>query len=111
MSARVARAIRAQAALLAASPAYSEGSEVTWEEAANDMAEVLANLGSNPIAGIDPTGNKWYEDHSGIQNIKAGYNRPEICGVATRTRAPTLRRRSIRPRSSVRVGSILLKTW
>lgn len=78
MSARVARAIRAQAALLAASPAYSEGSEVTWEEAANDMAEVLANLGSNPIAGIDPTGNKWYEDHSGIQNIKAGYNRPEI---------------------------------
>ena len=41
MSARVARAIRAQAALLAASPAYSEGSEVTWEKAANDMAEVL----------------------------------------------------------------------
>lgn len=78
MSARVARAIRAQAALLAASPAYNEGSEVTWEQAANYMAEVLSGLGSNPIANMDPTGNKWYEDHSGIQNLEAGYNRPEI---------------------------------
>ena len=78
MSARVARAIRAQAALLAASPAYSEGSGVSWEQAADAMAQVLANLGGNPIAGIDPTGNKWYEDHNGIQNMKAGYNRPEI---------------------------------
>lgn len=41
MSASVARAVRAQAALLAASPAYSEGSGVTWEQAANFMAEVL----------------------------------------------------------------------
>lgn len=78
MSARIARAVRAQAALLAASPAYSEGSGVTWEQAANSMAEVLANLGSNPIANIDPTGNKWYEDASGIRNMEAGYNRPEF---------------------------------
>lgn len=78
MSARVARAIRAQAALLAASPAYSEGSGVTWEQAANSMAEVLANLGSDPIANIDPTGNKWYEDANGIKNLVAGYNRPEF---------------------------------
>lgn len=78
MSARVARAVRAQAALLAASPSYKEGSGVTWEQAANRMAEVLANLGSNPIAGIDPTGNKWYEDASGIKGLTAGYNRPEF---------------------------------
>ncbi|RGN35247.1 RagB/SusD family nutrient uptake outer membrane protein [Bacteroides oleiciplenus] len=78
MSARVARAIRAQAALLAASPAYSEGSGVTWEQAANSMAEILANLGGNPIANIDPTGNKWYEDANGIKNLVAGYNRPEF---------------------------------
>lgn len=78
MSARVARAIRAQAALLAASPAYSAGSEVTWEQAANEMAGVLAGLGANPIANLDPTGNKWYEDRSGIQGLQAGYNRPEI---------------------------------
>lgn len=78
MSARIARAIRAQAALLAASPAYSEGSEVTWEQAANYMAEVLKNLGSNPIANIDPTGNTWYTDANGIKELKAGYNRPEF---------------------------------
>lgn len=84
MSARVARAVRAQAALLAASPAYSEGSGVTWEQAANLMAEVLSDLGSNPIAAMDPTGNKWYEDSKGIQNMEAGYNRPEFCGVATK---------------------------
>lgn len=78
MSARVARAVRAQAALLAASPAYSEGSGVTWEQAANYMAEVLSNLGSNPIANLDPTGNKWYEDGSGIKDLTAGYNRPEF---------------------------------
>ena len=78
MSARVARAIRAQAALLAASPAYSEGSGVTWEQAANSMAEVLANLGSKPIENIDPTGNKWYEDANSIKNLVAGYNRPEF---------------------------------
>lgn len=78
MDARIARAVRAQAALLAASPAYSEGSGVTWEQAANYMAEVLANLGTNPIANIDPTGNKWYEDAKGIKELEAGYNRLEF---------------------------------
>lgn len=78
MSARIARAVRAQAALLAASPAYSEGSGVTWEQAANYMAEVLKNLGGDPIAKIDPTGNTWYTDASGIKELKAGYNRPEF---------------------------------
>lgn len=78
MSARIARAIRAQAALLAASPAYSEGSGVTWEQAANYMAEVLKNLGSDPIAKIDPTGNTWYTDASGIKELEAGYNRSEF---------------------------------
>lgn len=79
MSARIAKAVRAQAALMAASPAYSEGSDVTWEEAANRMAEVLKEgLGNNPIANIDPTGNVWYTDQSGLQSLTAGYNRPEI---------------------------------
>ncbi|MBQ7419529.1 MAG: RagB/SusD family nutrient uptake outer membrane protein [Prevotella sp.] len=79
MSARVAKAVRAQAALMAASPAYSEGSGVTWEQAANLMAGVLKDgLGSNPIANIDPTGNVWYTDPSGLASMKAGYNRPEF---------------------------------
>ena len=79
MSARVAKAVRAQAALLAASPAYSEGSGVTWDQAANLMAQVLKEgLGSNPIANLDPTGNVWYTDAKGIENMNAGYNRPEF---------------------------------
>ncbi|MDR0962863.1 MAG: RagB/SusD family nutrient uptake outer membrane protein [Mediterranea sp.] len=78
MSARIARAVRAQAALLAASPAYSDGSGVTWEQAANRMAEVLNGLGSNPIAELDATGNKWYADGAAIQNMTAGSNVKEM---------------------------------
>ncbi len=78
MSARIAKAIRAQAALLAASPAYSEGSGVTWEEAADRMAIVLDGLGTNPVAEMDPVGNKWYVDGTLIQNLKAGVNPKEI---------------------------------
>lgn len=78
MSARIAKAVRAQAALLAASPAYSEGSGITWEEAANQMAIVLNGLDSNPIAQIDPLGNKWYVDGKAIENLAAGVNPKEI---------------------------------
>lgn len=78
MNPKVARAIRAQAALLAASPAYSAGSGVTWEEAANLMAEVLKNLGPNPVSQLDPTGNVWYTDQSGLTDLVQGYNRPEF---------------------------------
>lgn len=79
MSAHIARAIRAQAALLAASPAYAEGSDLTWEEAANYMAEVLIKgLGSNPVGEIDPKGNVWYADNKAIQDMPAGQNPKEI---------------------------------
>ena len=78
MSARVAKAVRAQAALLAASPAYNQGSGVTWEEAANRMAEVLKGLGSNPIAMLDPNGNKWYADYKSMEKWEAGYNPLEV---------------------------------
>lgn len=78
MSARIAKAVRAQAALLAASPAYSEGSGITWEEAANQMSIVLNGLGVNPIAEIDPLGNKWYADGKAIENMAAGVNPKEI---------------------------------
>lgn len=58
MSGRIASAIRAQAALLAASPAFSTGSGVTWVDAANYAAQVLdANSG---VAGIAADGHKWY---------------------------------------------------
>lgn len=79
MSAKIARAIRAQAALLAASPAYSEGSGIDWEDAANYMAEALiTGLGSNPVDQIDPNGGEWYKDNNAIKDLKAGENPKEI---------------------------------
>lgn len=79
MSARIAKAVRAQAALLAASPAYSAGSGVTYEQAANLMAQVMKDgLGSNPIAKLDATGNVWYTDQNGLKNLVAGTNRAEF---------------------------------
>ena len=78
MNAQIAKAIRAQAALLAASPAYSDGSNVTWADAANMMAEVLSGLGPNPIAELDPEGHIWYESSEKIRNLAAGMNPKEI---------------------------------
>lgn len=79
MSALIARAVRAQAALLAASPAYAGSSNITWEDAANYMAEVLVSgLGNNPVTEIDPTGNVWYSDNDAIKNLTAGVNPKEI---------------------------------
>ena len=74
MNGAIAEAILAQAYLLAASPAYSQGSGVTWEQAANQMATVLSTLGPDPISQMDPTGNTWYQrDAPG-----AGINPKEI---------------------------------
>ena len=79
MSARIARAVRAQAALLAASPAYSEGSGVKWDQAANLLGEVLIKAwGSNPVTRLDPNGNKWYTDYNGWGSRTAGSNPDEI---------------------------------
>ncbi len=78
MNAKIARAVKAQAMLLAASPAYNKGTNVTWADAAKQMAVVLSSLGPNPIAELDPDGNKWYQNSSFIQNLPAGVNPKEI---------------------------------
>ena len=78
MNARVAKAIKAQAALLAASPAF-EASGVTYAEAADAAADVLAALGTNPIAGMDPNGHIWYaQSQDGAIGALTGGNQPEI---------------------------------
>jgi len=74
MSGAIAEAILAQTYLLAASPAYSAASGVTWEMAANQMATVLSRLGNNPVAELDPTGNTWYLRG----DVNAGVNPKEI---------------------------------
>ena len=59
LSGNVAAAIKAQVALLAASPAFREQSGVTSAEAATLCANVLKNIGG--MEGFDPKGNlDWY---------------------------------------------------
>lgn len=78
MSGAIAEAIRAQATLLAASPAFTAGTTYTWEDAANQMAIVLNRLGTNPVSQLDPTGATWYTNTADIANIKSGVNPKEI---------------------------------
>ncbi len=74
---RVARAIRAQAALLAASPTFGDGTTTTWADAANYAAEVI-DL-NNGLSGIDPNGVVWYTDAGGqITDAGSGVSPGEI---------------------------------
>ena len=75
-SGRIARAVRAQAALLAASPAFSEGNTTTWEDAANYAAEVIDLNGG--VAGLAPNGVTWFANTSEINSVGSGLNPPEI---------------------------------
>ena len=59
LSGKVAEAVKAQVALLAASPAFSDQSGVTYDEAARLSANVLKRIGG--LEGFDPTGNvDWF---------------------------------------------------
>lgn len=72
----IAEAIWAQAALLAASPAYAEGTTVSYADAANAAAVVLDRIGGTD--GIDPLGHTWYMNTAAINALGAGDNLPEI---------------------------------
>ncbi|NMC40517.1 MAG: RagB/SusD family nutrient uptake outer membrane protein [Bacteroidales bacterium] len=59
VSGRVAKALRARLALLAASPAFNPTNDLTlWETAANYAAELINDIGG--ISGLDPNGHKFY---------------------------------------------------
>lgn len=74
LTSRIITAVRAQAALLAASPAFSEGTTTTWEDAANYAAEVIDFNGG--LGSLAPNGVTWYS--SGIDGINSGANPAEI---------------------------------
>ncbi|MFT3738174.1 MAG: RagB/SusD family nutrient uptake outer membrane protein [Breznakibacter sp.] len=76
VTARIAGAIRAQAALLAASPAYRDGNTTTWENAAGYAADVLDRIGGT--SGLSSTGLTWYSNASEISGLSAGSNPSEI---------------------------------
>ena len=65
MSGKIAEAIKAQVALLAASPAFREQSGVTSAEAATLCANVLKRIGG--LEGFDKTGNIWYKNKTKLE--------------------------------------------
>ena len=65
MSAKVAEAVKAQTAVLAASPAFRDQSGVTSEQAAKLCANVLEHIGG--VAGLDPTGHTWYKNKTKLE--------------------------------------------
>jgi hypothetical protein len=76
VSGRIVKAIRAQATLLASSPAYSSSSGVSWEQAANSAGEVLTLNGG--VGGLAPNGQTWYTNTDQIAQLGGGSNPPEI---------------------------------
>jgi len=76
MSGRIADAIRAQTALMAASPAFAAGTTTTYADAANYAATVLDLIGG--VSGLDPTGFTWYANTKDIDALTAGSNPAEV---------------------------------
>lgn len=76
MSGRIAMFIKAQAALLAASPAFSVGNSTTWADAANYSGQLLAL--NNGISGIDPNGATWFSNAAEIEALGSGINTREV---------------------------------
>ena len=76
MSARIAMAFRAKAALLGASPAFADGTTVTWKEAADYNGELLDLIGG--VSGLASNGNTWYKNADEIANLGAGANPNEM---------------------------------
>ena len=70
VSGKIAQAIKAQTALLAASPAFRDKSGVSSEDAAKICAEVLKNV------EFDENGNHWYNDAEKLSSSSS--NMPEI---------------------------------
>ena len=62
LSGKAAEAVKAQVALLAASPAFRDQSGVTSAEAATYCANALKTIGG--MDGFDPSGNTWYRNKS-----------------------------------------------
>lgn len=76
MSGRIVEAIRAQVALLAASPAFAGASDIDWAKAADYAAIVIDH--NNGVAGIAPKGHIWYSAEVVANNNNSTSNDAEI---------------------------------
>ena len=65
MSGKIAEAVKAQVALLAASPAFRDQSGVTSAEAATLSANVLKRIGG--LEGFDKDGSTWYKNKTKLE--------------------------------------------
>ncbi len=72
---RIVEAVRAQVALLAASPAYNTGTTMSWEDAANYAASVLDRI--DGVNGMAPNGGTWYVKDQ-VEDLASGVNPAEI---------------------------------
>ena len=75
VSGKAAEAVKAQVALLAASPAFRDQSGVTSAEAATYCANVLKRIGG--LEGFDPLGHIWYKNTTKL-DPSAASEMPEI---------------------------------
>lgn len=75
MTARIAKGIRAKVALLAASPAFNQGTTVTWENAAGAAAEVLDLIGG--VSGLANDGGLFY-GKTIANSLQSGINPDEV---------------------------------
>jgi len=76
MTGRISKAIRAKAALMGASQAYSSGNTTTWVDAANYTAQVLQLSGG--LANLDPNGVTWYDNKTEIDGLASGASPREV---------------------------------
>ncbi|MBS0027196.1 RagB/SusD family nutrient uptake outer membrane protein [Chitinophaga sp. 22321] len=76
LTGRIVKAIRSKAALLAASPAFSNGNTTTWADAANYAGEVISLKGG--VGALSPNGITWYSNAAEIAGLADGANPAEI---------------------------------
>ena len=68
IDATIIKAMKAQVAIFAASPAYASGGAMTYADAAKYAADYLNLRGG--LAAVDPTGWTWYANKDYIKNYK-----------------------------------------
>lgn len=93
MSGKIAEAIKAQVALLAASPAFRDQSGVTSAEAATLCANVLKRIGG--MDGFDKDGNIWYKLKTKLESNAS--EMPEMLWRANRSKDASQERENFPP--------------
>ena len=76
MSGRIVMFVKAQAALLAASPAFNGGNAANWNVAADYAGELITLNGG--VAGLDANGLTWYKNTAEIEALGSGKNPKEV---------------------------------